>query len=687
MATIPDASDLGSRPIPRRARGLVSDQSGEILADAGARFGATVSNVAGQITQRDDSFRYAQAKSALLQADIEARKSLDNDTDWENYETKYQSAMNKALEGASKQMRSRRDQSLFGMDAKLDMERGLQEIRTKAKAKEVDWGRSTLSSTLDANRSAALSAADEMTRTAFVKSSQDAIQGALSKGYVNAQEAENQRQRWTESYAGGYIDTLPYSKQVDVLKKPQGTPAQFLQPDTRANLLRQAENSLRLERDRAEAEQRSKMIEVRQSLTDQLRDITVGAQMGLPVSVPSKAVLQAAFGEREGAQRYDLAVKASKLSGDVASLQQLPTDKLIERVDSYKPTQTEGAADQAQLYGMVSKSASDIIKQRQEDPAGYLAQFAPRTQAAWQAFQRDDSPQARDAYLSAVEADRERLQLPKGDVLPNSYAKELAEEIANPKSAESLASLMEQEAQRWGDRWPDVHAQIAKDLPDIAAVIGSGVDRSAAVTLASTAGLKDKELQAMLPPSVKWGDVQADVASTFDDVRRSFPAEGARTWQAIHDSAVRLSVSYMQAGASKGNAIDRAYKELIGNQYDVGTVKDVPFLVPRQFDPGDVEDEAERLLNEFQPSVDMIAAPAGEDAARFLERATKKFRDDSYWVARGDGQGLRLYMGARPTPISYDFRQLADMAQARRANDQATVKRLREQALKARSTN
>jgi hypothetical protein len=407
----------------------------------------------------------------------------------------------------------------------------------------------------------------------------------------------------------------------------------------------------------------------------------------LPVNVPSRDLLRSAFGEREGEQRYQLAVKAAELSGDVAALQQLPMDKLLERVESYRPTKTEGSADQAQLYGHIANSAQKIIKQRTDDPAGYLTQFAPKTRAAWRAFQEEGTTVARDAYLSAVEADRERLGLPKGDILPNSYAKALAEEIANPKSAEKLASLMEEEAQRWGDRWPDVHAQVAKDLPDMAAVIGSGIDRSAAVTLSSTAGLKDEDLQAMLPPSVKWGDVQADVASTFDQVRRSFPAEGARTWGAINDSATRLAVSYMQAGASKGNAIDRAYKELIGNRYEIGEVKDVPFLVPRQFDAGDVEDEAQRLIDEFVPSADMIAAPAGEDPFKYIERATAKLREDAYWVARGDGMGLRLYMGARPTPISYDFQQLADMAAARRAEDQESVKRIREQAMKARAGN
>lgn len=684
MARIPDASQLGYN-VPSIRTPRFQDRSGQIIANAAGQFGESLGNAADAYQEREDKFAYARAKTTLLAADVEARRALENDQDWEGYEKRYSESMTKAREKAAEMIRSPRDRALFDMDAKLDVERGVGEVRGVAKRKEIDWGRAGLASMLDTSHSVALSTQDEPTRASVIRNVQDSLAGAVEKGYISEQERVSQAKSWSTRYAEGYIDTQSYRKQVEILSKPEGTPAALLAPDRRANLLRQAENQVRIERERAEAEQRAKIIEVRMALTDQLRDISAGAQMGLPVDVPSPDLLKAAFGDREGEQKYQLATKAARLSSDVASLQQLPTDQLLERVESYRPTQTDGAADQVQLYGHIANSARAIIKQRTDDPAGYLTQYAPKTQAAWQAFQEDGTPATRDAYLSAVDADRERLGLPKGDVLPNSYAKALADEIANPKSAEKLASLMETEAQRWGDRWPDVHAQIAKDIPDMAAVIGSGISRSAAVTLASTAQLKDTELQAMLPSSVKWGDVQADVASKFDEVRRSFPAEGARTWSAIQDSATRLSVSYMQAGASKANAIDRAYKELIGNQYAIGTVKDVPFLVPRQFDAGDIEDEAQLQIEEFRPTQDMIAVPPGEDAGRFMERVTKKMREDAYWVARGDGSGLRLYMGARPTSITYDFQQLADLAAARHAKEQAEVARARDEAMKARA--
>lgn len=686
MARIPDVDDLGDRPIPRARAPRVVDQSAEIMAEASGRFAEKFARVASRIEDREDNFAFGRARNDLVVADIETRRSLENDEDWSTYDKRYSEAMEKAREKAAGSIRSKHDRALFDADSRLAVERGRNEVLSLSKRKEGDWGRATLESSLEANRTAALNATDKATRAELHEAAQAMIAGAVGKGYLSKEVGGDLGRRHIQSFAEGYLDTQSYAQQVEILKKPNGTPAEHLAPDRRANLLRQAESQLRIERDRAEADRRSKLIEVRQSLTDQLRDITAGAQMGLPVDIPSKAVLQAAFGEREGAQRYDLASKAAGLSGDIAALQQLPTDEILTRVESYKPTKTEGAADQAQLYGMVSNSAREIIKQRQEDPAGYLVQFAPRSQTAWQAFQRDSSPEARDAYLAAVDADRERLQLPKGDVLPNSYAKSLAEEIANPQSAEKLASLMEEEAQRWGDRWPDVHAQIAKGIPDMAAVIGSGIDRTAAVTLASTAKLKDTELQAMLPPSVKWGDVQADVSSKFENVRRSFPAEGARTWEAIRDSAVRLSVSYMQAGDSKGNAINRAYKELIDKQYAVGEVKNVSFLVPRQFDAGQVEESAERFIADFTPSPDMIAVPQGEDPARFVPRATQAMRENAYWVSRGDGQGLRLYLGARPTGVTRSFQELQDAETARRAKEQADVVTQREQAMRARGS-
>lgn len=239
MAIIPDATDLGARPVPRRARGIVKDQSAEISAQNLAQFGGAVANIANQFSEREDRFSYAQAKSTLLQADIQARKQLKDDPDWASHETKYQQSMKSALESATKQIRGNRDRAMFGMDAKLDVERGLAEIRNKAKDKEIDWGRSTLDQILEANRAAAMNAGDEATRTQVIGAAKDAILGAQQKGYISEQEATNSFQRFRDSYAQGFLEMQTPEKRIEILNG-KGTVADYLQPDVRAKLLEAA---------------------------------------------------------------------------------------------------------------------------------------------------------------------------------------------------------------------------------------------------------------------------------------------------------------------------------------------------------------------------------------------------------------------------------------------------------------
>lgn len=204
------------------------------------------------------------------------------------------------------------------------------------------------------------------------------------------------------------------------------------------------ESTIRIAKDRRDAEKKANLTELRQSLNDQIRDIDVAAQMGMPITnLPSKAVLVAAFGAHEGEQRFQQTQMATRLSADVSGLQQKSSAELMQLVQSYKPTQVEGAADQIQRAGFISRATDAILKQRAEDPAGYLATSAPKTQGAWQRFMQTGDDADREAYISAVTADKARLGIDSPDILPNGYADTLASHISNPKSAEQLATIME----------------------------------------------------------------------------------------------------------------------------------------------------------------------------------------------------------------------------------------------------
>src|SRR5688572_7049525 len=296
MPRLPDAAAI-DRPIPRARRDVVTDQSGIVRAQAVGEAVQNVGNIIAQREERLDREGYANARSSLLQADIAARRELENDNDYGTFESRYREKMGQARQDAAKLVRGRADRSIFERDTAVDLERGVTEIRGLSRRKEVDTKRATLTDTMEKNRTAALEAVDEGTRKALIQSTQDAITGSAERGYITAQEAVDHRQRWTADYAEGYLDMRSLPERIKILAAPQGTPADYIAPDRRAVLLKAAQNELRAEQERAKSE-------VRQILTDKMQDIAAAAQAGIAISeVPSKAAMQGAFGEREGAQR------------------------------------------------------------------------------------------------------------------------------------------------------------------------------------------------------------------------------------------------------------------------------------------------------------------------------------------------------------------------------------------------
>lgn len=352
------------------------------------------------------------------------------------------------------------------------------------------------------------------------------------------------------------------------------------------------------------------------------------------------------------------------------------------------PTQVEGAAEQVQLNAMMSRAVSGILTERQKDPAGYLLSHSPTVQRAWSAFQRD--PGRAPNYLATVRAEKQRMGMDGADILPNSYVQGIADELNTTQTAEQLATRVEGEVSRWGDAWPAVQGQLAGKVSDLTLVMGSGIPRSASVSLASTMKLKDADLKSMLPASTKWTDVEEKVDSKFAEFQRSLPPEAARTWNAVRDSAMRLSVKYINDGNSPKDAVARAYTDLVESQYNLMELRGAVVRVPSSYDAGLIENGARQALETFQPSPGSIRVPAGAalTAEEYASTWTNYIRKNGYWVTRPDGKGVRLYADGGPVigdrgPIDRDWATLHDEALARMgAAEIERVQRQRTEALK-----
>ncbi|KKK81200.1 hypothetical protein LCGC14_2815880, partial [marine sediment metagenome] len=253
MARIIQAQDLGARPSLRSGRRVVSDQSGQIKAQGLQNLAQTVSDIAEGMRAREDKLTYASAKSGFLTADLDARKVVEENDEYELWEEKYREKVKVALEAAMTKIKSKSDRKLFEMDNRLAIERGTLEIRAAARRREIDHKRANLDSDLETARGNAL-AADPGTRSDVLGNALDNIESARAEGIISDEDAAQRGRAFTVDVVEGSLVTMDPESRIAALKDPQGQAKQFLHADVRAKMLRTAEKENKATRIKADSQ-------------------------------------------------------------------------------------------------------------------------------------------------------------------------------------------------------------------------------------------------------------------------------------------------------------------------------------------------------------------------------------------------------------------------------------------------
>jgi len=408
---------------------------------------------------------------------------------------------------------------------------------------------------------------------------------------------------------------------------------------------------------RIEAEQRSRNVELRAALGDQLQDIAAAAQAGIPVdAVPSKAILKVAFGDYEGEQKYQAAQAMAGLSSTISGLHQLPTDELVKEVAKSRPKQVEGAAEQGQIYNIVRASAERILTAREDDPASYVATTNPSVKQAQVAMvSAPNDPDAAQAYARATLAEQARLGIIAPEVLPKAHVSAIASQFFKQtekgESGEKFALSIRAEQERWGRYWPQVFGQLqAEKVPGAVLAIGRGMAPGPSTRLASVATVPMAELKngIKVMPSDVTAKIEGQIQPFVQSLDGVVGAEHTRA--GMYEAIERLTYSYLAQGKSVGDASEQAYQEVLGANYAFHDFNSRTFRVPVENEFDDVEFGAETALE--QASAANLRAPyhtefsSEEDAKSDLSRA---IQTRGYWVTSADNErGLALFVDGAP---------------------------------------
>jgi hypothetical protein len=248
MPRLPDFNDLGARPIPQSRRGIASNPRAGAVGDALAGFGGRVQQLGErglqQAREKEDKLAYASARASLLSADIETRRELENDGDFESWEARYDERMGKAREAAAGLIRSSGDRSLFESEAKVDVLRGRAAVSNTVDARRRDGRLATMDTGLATLEEVGLSAPDEATREAALLSAGEMIDGAVERGDITAVAGVERKRKVAEQYTVGRVETMLLADDFDGAKAFVDLNRGRLDAATETDLLRRIDNGL-----------------------------------------------------------------------------------------------------------------------------------------------------------------------------------------------------------------------------------------------------------------------------------------------------------------------------------------------------------------------------------------------------------------------------------------------------------
>lgn len=212
MARLPDKYDVGPRASMRQPRPIASldmGQMGRALEQSGRDI-QRVGQIAARKEEEEDRYELAFAKHRLLKSDLETTAELLSNPDaYATWADEYEQRMKAALAEAQRMLPDDpRKRQLFGLDAETTIQRGKLEIQNKARARQKDVGSASTLQMLDSLIQEA-PGLDPERRALSLQTARDAINGAVAKGYLGAEEGYKLSRKFGEDYAESVYWTMP----------------------------------------------------------------------------------------------------------------------------------------------------------------------------------------------------------------------------------------------------------------------------------------------------------------------------------------------------------------------------------------------------------------------------------------------------------------------------------------------
>ncbi|WP_409287529.1 hypothetical protein [Pseudomonas guariconensis] len=433
---------------------------------------------------------------------------------------------------------------------------------------------------------------------------------------------------------------------------------------------------------RQEAEARQRQIAARQlqaiarvELQSRVQDAQAAYLQGYEFdNPPNKADFEAAMGAEKGAQAYESFSKVQSVAPAIREFATATPEERQEIISRFQPAQGgvagEGFDEDNKLYRHVVSVASGLLKQQQQDPAGYVAKYSAPVREAFAAAQQAGTPEAFQAYADATVAEQQRLGVQTPKLLPEAAADQIAAGFnAQVAGGENAATLIEQQQAQWGKSFPLIAQQLGKKLPPEAQVIATGLPKDVAERMASVANLSEADLKKGLDKGAASSVAEA-VQGAMGPFAQSLQGQtgGINTFNTMFEAANKAALSYVRQGMDPQKAAQRVVDGMVNDKYDFFDT----YRVPKELNTAAIKRGADLALENINAD-DLMALPGLRGVAdeTNLEQLREAVTAGGQWVPNNDESGLSLTLNGyrvlgkdgRPITKTWDELTMEGLAQ------------------------
>lgn len=203
---------------------MTAGQGGEALGQAMMKTGDRLYEAGERDRLKTATLDTAKAKSYFLRENIRIQGELEQDPDYQNYETNYNKRSAEAYQNAMGMVKDPEARAMLDMDLKDSGARSAASIKSLAYKKSVQARTGLFQETLNESLDSALAAPDEPTRKQALNTAGESILAAFREGIIDEGEMKKTTREFKEKYGEAWVSTQDPETLLKLLTTDKAAP-------------------------------------------------------------------------------------------------------------------------------------------------------------------------------------------------------------------------------------------------------------------------------------------------------------------------------------------------------------------------------------------------------------------------------------------------------------------------------